>query len=175
MGTGHESVEKQRGAGGVIPGERARRVGQRKGEIDPVKSSKVDLLRGQRGRRPVWVVGHYESASGGERGRRERTGHVQQRGGTREKPKEDQGRHRNNKRIHIKRSPEDVGTSQREKREEEKLNSFPIGPLTAPFLLLDPRLCDVVIPRAFANSPLPGACLRGAHLRRNRNRSKNCV
>ena len=103
VGRRDQSVEERGSVCRVIPGESEGFVRESKGEIDPVKSTIVDLLRGKRVRRPVWIVSHYESVFGGERGR-QRTSHVKKRSGTREKPKEGQGRHRNNKRIHIKKN-----------------------------------------------------------------------
>lgn len=112
MGRSNQPREKGGGVYGVIPGEREGIVRESKGEVNPIKSSKVDLLWGKRVRRPVGVVGHYERASVGERGRRlgleGSIRHMENRGGIREKPKEEQDRHRNNKRLHIKK---EIGTS----------------------------------------------------------------
>jgi len=130
---GNESVEKRGSIDGVVPGERKRLVRERKRKVDPIKSPIVDLLWGKRARRPVRIVSHYERAKFvGERGRRLRpTGHVQKRSGTREKREEDEDRHRNNKRPHIKQiAGEDVGG--------EKLNAPPFC-----FWIL---ACDAVSP-----------------------------
>lgn len=105
MGGSDQPLEKGRSVDRVIPGESKGVVWKREGKIDPIKSRKVDLLRGERGRCPVWVVSHYERALAEERGhwwRRERTGDIRKRSRRREKPKERQERDRKNKEIHMK-------------------------------------------------------------------------
>ena len=112
MGRSDKPLEKRGSVPGVIPGEGKGLVRKCEGKIDPIKSSKVDLLRGKGVRRPVWIVGHYERVSvvGINRwwGReRRRSGEMKKRSSRREKAKERQQWHRKNKGNHIKK----IGTS----------------------------------------------------------------
>ena len=146
--TRDQPVEKRGGVGRVVPGESKGLVRERKRKVDPVDPAKVDFLRGKSVSRPVWVVSHYERASVGEGSRRRgRTSHAKKRRGAREKPKEDQGRHRNNKQLHIKtqkrRWTQPMQQKGREWEEEEKLNSQS-GPLrhSVRFWIV---ICDVAL------------------------------
>ena len=155
MGGSHQSLEKRGSIDRVVPGESKRLVRERECKVNPIKPCEVDFLRGKRVRRPVWIVGHYERAFVGGRGRRSgRTSHVEERSGRREKPKEDQDRDRNNKEHHIKKLNRKRWSQpvQWEGRGGEKLNSQS-DPLQLPFYFWTVACDDVSVDFKYPTPP----------------------